>query len=125
MSAFFAGILAAISTKGGAAALSVGLAAFFLAAKKFAPGLIAKQFGKFLDQKLSIQDSVDRDLILAIVKWAENKCPDRGKGSERYELAARKVVYYFPFLAGREADLKAIIEEAVARMDEELKKRSQ
>ena len=124
MSAFLAGVVAAMKAKGAAMAVTGGVVAAILALKKLAPGFVSKQVGSFLDIRLKTDDPVDKELAMAIVKWAEHKIPDRGMGRERYELAAKKLVEYMPFLKGRDSDLADIIEEAVARMDEELKKRS-
>lgn len=126
MSAFFASLLAGLKAKGVSLALgALGAGAIFMALRKLLPDFLAKLVSGQVDRLLAAKDPEDKALVLAIVKWAEAKIPDRGLGHERYMLAADKLVAMFPALAKNRDDLAAIIEEGVARMDEELKKRGQ
>lgn len=101
-----------------------GLGAVLLLAKKVLPGYLAGLMGKQLT-KLESKFPEDKDLILALVKWAEKKIPERGQGKERMALVAAKLVQMFPVLKKQESLIAEVVEEAVWRMDEELKKQGQ
>lgn len=123
MGAFLAGLLAAAKAKAAGLALGAGVAGLVALLVKVAPGYLAKQVGASLDKSLNLSNPSDREFAMAVVKWVETKIPDRGMGGERYKLAASKLVAMFPVLASQQDSIRILIEEAVNRMDEELKKR--
>ena len=91
------------------------------------------QWDKFINRQLGLLMSLEKiqdpkekelvkDIVLSIIKWAEFRIPDNGKGKERYTLAAAQLVKFFPILKNQEGKLAELIEEGVKRMDEALKK---
>ena len=116
-------LLAALKAKGIGIAIGAGSVLVLGLLARIVPNLVSKHFSKYLDKALDVEKPEDKELVLALVKWAEIKFPDRGKGQERFKLAAEKLVGLLPFLKGKEAKIAQMIEEAVWRMDEELKKR--
>ena len=121
----FIGILAG---KVGLAAGALGLGGILILAKRFLPGILAKRASaelvKLMDPQSS--DPKERELIkavvLALVRLAEYKIPDKGAGDVRYKAVADKLCSLVPILHGQEDRLKELIESAVEAMDEELKK---
>ena len=121
----FIGILAG---KVGLAAGALGLGGILILAKRFLPGILAKRASaelvKLMDPQSS--DPKERELIkavvLALVRLAEYKIPDKGAGDARYKAVADKLCSLVPILRGQEDRLKELIESAVEAMDEELKK---
>lgn len=116
-------ILALLKAKGAAVALGAGGALAFFLAKRAAPRIVSQYADKYLEKFLDAKNPEDRKLVKALVEWAEVKIPDRGKGRERYALVASKIVSILPFMAGSETRMTALIELAVAQMDDELKKK--
>lgn len=123
-----------LGTLGGKIALAlggVGLAALFPLAKKQIGKLVssfaAKNLGKMLDpdSKDEREKELIRGVVLAMVRLAEYKIPDRGAGREKYRAVAATLVKVMPFLSKHEGRLADLIEEAVTRMDDELKKASE
>lgn len=117
------GIVAFLSAKGVALASGAGLALLLGLAIKLVPKLLSNLLGKNLDKLLSTQDPADKELLLALVKWAEKKIPEPGQGKARFDLVAAKLVAWFPVLKKSEAKISELIEAAVTAMDNELKKR--
>lgn len=113
----------------GGVAVGSGLVMFL--GLKYGPPAIGKILGsqlqKILDPKTDdpIKRQLIRDLALAAVKLAEYEIPDKGKGGERYALAAEWICRVLPFLRGQKDKLSKLIEGSVVAMDEELKKASQ
>lgn len=102
--------------------LAVGAVSAFIGkwlAKKI-PFFIADKFGGKLKEILNLEDSADRALVLAWVRWAEAKLPDAGLGEKRKELVMAFLSRLFPRALA--SVLSDIIELAVKQMDEELKK---
>ena len=124
ISAFFAGKLAWVI--GG-----LGVMALFplirKALGKFVSKQVGSQLGKLLDPNTSDpkEKELIRDAVLALVKLAEYKIPDKGKGQEKYEAVAHSLVKMIPILSKYEDKIAELIEEAVNKMDEELKKASE
>jgi len=116
------GIIAFISAKGATLASGAGIALVLGLATKLLPKIIGNQVSKQLDKLLRLENPEDKELVLAIVKWVEIKLPDRGKGKERFALAAAMLTRLIPLLKGSEAKLAMLIEEGVHSMDESLKK---
>ena len=124
ISAFFAGKLAWVI--GG-----LGVMALFplirKALGKFVSKQVGSQLGKLLDPNTSDpkEKELIRDAVLALVKLAEYKIPDKGMGREKYEAVAHSLVKMIPILSKYEDKIAELIEEAVNKMDEELKKASE
>lgn len=98
--------------------------------KKF-PKYLGGLFSKALDKGFENIDKVKgaehallMDVAMALVKYAEYKIPDKGKGKEKYKNVAAWLCKIFPFLKGREEIIADVIENSVAIMDEELKARN-
>lgn len=117
-----AGIVAFLSAKGVALASGAGIALVLGLAIKIVPKLLANMLGKKLDGLLSTGDPADKELLLALVKWAEAKLPEPGQGKARFDMVAAKLVSWFPALKKQEAKISELIEAAVSAMDAELKK---
>ena len=104
-----------------------------MAVAKFAPKFVGKKMGSLLGDAMEkvddIKDPVEKklvqDIALAVVKWAEYKIPDKGQGRVRFEAAAAKLCLMLPFLKGKDKLVADLIENAVAAMDDELKKAAQ
>lgn len=117
------GIVAFLSAKGVALASGAGVALVLGLAIKILPKMLANLLGKKLDGLLSTEDPADKELLLALVKWAEKKLPEAGRGKARYDKVAARLVLWFPLLAKQESKISELIENAVVAMDAELKKR--
>ena len=63
----------------------------------------------------------EHDVVLAFVRLAEAKLPDGGLGADRKAWATGRIVQCFPWLKGQEKQLSDLIDNAVNRMDVELK----
>jgi hypothetical protein len=124
------GILAWFSGKGTALALGAALPVAFMLGKKLLPKYAASIFSGILGKGMAnidkLEDPKEKELVhaiaLAVVKYVEFKIPEGEAGKAKFKIAAQKLCALLPFLAGREADMQAIIENAVAAMDAELKK---
>ena len=124
------GILSAITGKLGAIAFGISIPIAFMLLKRLIPNrlgkLLAGMLDKGFDNIADIDDPVERQLVydiaIDVVKYAEYKLPDEGKGEEKYELAAAKLCKLLPFLKGREDDIEELIESAVEAMKVELKR---
>ena len=111
----------------------VVLTGAIMAVAKFAPKFVGKKMeallGDAMEKVDDIKDPVEKklvqDIALAVVKWAEYKIPDKGPGRARYEAAAAKLCLMLPFLKGKDKLIADLIENAVAAMDDELKKAAQ
>jgi len=117
ISAFFAGKVAWL----------IGLAGVggaLMLAKRTLPKLAAKWAGKQVSKALASQDKDDRELVLALVRWAEKKIPGPGKGKEKLALVTDKIVSMFPLSDRNKGNVREIIEESVYKMKEELGKYS-
>ena len=108
----------------GAGALALGK--FGYSAVK---NLVGKNVAAALKEAFDIKtaDAVKKKLILdvfvAIVKLAEYCIPDRGQGQKRKEVVLAVLTRALPKPIAKHADLlSGLIEEAVATMDDELKK---
>lgn len=86
--------------------------------RKMASSFTKKKIASILDK----DDEDDRELALALMKWAEAKIPDKGKGKEKYELAAKKMGSLLPFLKKHEKKIAQLLESIVVAVDNELKK---
>lgn len=84
------------------------------------PLMLGKKAAEELRLLISKGDAADRDLILALVKWAEAKLPAPGVGDQRYKLVSAKIVQLFPWLKGQEQAVADLIENAVADMESEV-----
>lgn len=122
------GIEAFLAAKGAALLGGVGVGLAVTLGLK----IILKKWNKFLGEQLSMLTSLEKindpqerelvkNIVLAVVRWAEYKIPDKGRGRERYGLAASQLVKFFPILKKQESKLAELIEEAVVKMDEALK----
>lgn len=106
----------------------VGIGLGLTLAGRLVPGLVSKFVGGQLVSLLNIQtkDPVEskliHDVVLALVRLAEYKIPEKGAGEARYKLVVDRLVALVPPLKGQEEKLAALIESAVAAMDAELKK---
>jgi len=124
-------LLALVGGKIGAVGLFVGLPLLFVVLKKTLPKKIGAFFSSALGRGFAdvdkMTDPIEKHLVmnivLDVVKWAEYKIPDAGKGGDRYQLAAGKLCAMLPFLKGQDAKIAGLIEAAVMAMDEELKKK--
>jgi len=111
----------------------VVLTGVLVAAVKFVPKFAGKEAAKALDKALGsiddIKDPVEQELVRNIakdvVKWAEYKIPGKGQGRAKFEAAAAKLCALLPFLKGKDKVIADLIENAVAAMDDELKKAAQ
>jgi len=123
-------ILAFLSAKGSALAMGMAIPlglgiAIKLIPKKLANslmGLINKQMDKVADIEDPIRKGLYMSLALDIVRIAEYEIPDKGKGEERYRMAAEKLCAVLPFLKGQDNKIEELIEDSVAAMDAELQK---
>ena len=115
-------LLSLIGAKAGTIGVGIGLAAVFGLGVKIGPKLIRSFMRKQMQKLFDGKSPEDKELILAIVKWAEKKIPDEGKGRYRYELVADKLISIFPILSSNRRVMADLIEQAVTAMDEELKK---
>jgi hypothetical protein len=122
-------ILAWLSGKGSALALGATLPVLFMLGRKLLPKYAASIFAGILGKGMANIDKLDdpkeKELVhaiaLAVVKYVDFKM-ESAEGKAKYAIAAQKLCALLPFLAGREADMQAIIESAVAAMNTELHK---
>ena len=114
-------LLSLIGAKAGTIGVGIGLAAILGLGVKIVPKLIHSYIGKKMHNLFDGKLPEDRELILAVVKWAEKKIPNKGEGRHRYELVADKLISIFPILAKNRRVMADLIEQAVIAMDEELK----
>lgn len=111
----------------------VVLTGVIVAAGKFIPKLVAGKAAKALSSAMESMDKIDNPVrkakvqavAKALVEWAEYEIPDKGQGRARFEAVASKLVAWIPALKGKDKAIADLIENAVAAMDEELKKTSQ
>lgn len=123
-------ITAYLSGKLGAVAIGAAIPMVLLFAKKLIPaklgsmvsGLLGKQMGKIDEIQDPVRKGLYLTLALDIVRIVEYEIPDKGKGEEKYKIAAEKLCAVLPILKGQEAKIEEIIESAVEAMDKELKK---
>lgn len=123
-------IIAIMGSKLGMLGIGVALPLAFMLGKKFIPkyfgGIFAKLLGKGMENVDDIKDPVRKELVRNIaydlVKLAEYECPDKGQGRVRFEKVASWLCTTLPMLKGQDKALADIIEDAVAAMDNELKK---
>ena len=123
-------ILATIAGKIGWVGLGAAIPVLMVIARKQLPKMAGKWVAGLLGDGLGALDKItdpkEKELVhaiaVAVVKWAEYKIPEKGQGRERYAAAAAKLCALLPFLRGRDADIATIIENAVAAMDDELKR---
>ena len=120
--------LALLKAKALLIAAGAGATGLLFLGKKYIPGLLAGLIQKHLGQLLNLKSDdpkeaeLVRGVVLAIVKLVEYKIPDKGQGKARYDAAAATLTRLIPALAGQEAKISALIEDAVQRMDDEFKK---
>jgi hypothetical protein len=92
---------------------------------KYAGGAMTSLIGGALKNVNAIKDPTRKQLVhnlaVDLAKLAEYEIPDKGAGVEKYAKVAAQLCTLLPFLKGRDAAVEAIIENAVAAMDEELK----
>jgi len=123
-------ILATLASKIGWVGFGAAVPLVLILARKQLPKMAGKWVAGLLGDGLGALDKItdpkEKELVhaiaVAVVKWAEYKIPEKGAGRARYEAAAQKLCALLPFLKGRDADIATIIENAVAAMDDELKK---
>ena len=109
----------------------MGVGAALMVAGKFIPKFVGKQLagglGKAMENIAAIDDpkrkAFANELAGVLVRWAEYEIPDKGQGAARYAAVAEKIVTLIPALKKNKEKLAAIIENAVAAMDAELKKK--
>lgn len=109
--------------KAGGMLAGAGIALALFAASKWGLDAWDRYVSKTLDHLLDLKNPEDRALVEALVLWAEVKIPDAGRGKEKYALVAHKLVTLFPAMSKYEARIGVLIEEAVKRLDENLKQR--
>lgn len=97
-------------------------AAAFPLIRRFVLKQIEKYVGKNLENFIDSSKPEDRELVLALVKWAEKKIPEKGAGTEKYDLVAKKLSSLFPLLKQYEEKVSELIEDAVLKLNEELQK---
>lgn len=120
-----------ISGKGGAAAIGALIALVLVYGKKYVPAVFGNAVARKLDEALTnldkIQDPKRKELVenLAydLVLLAEHEIPEAGQGRARYEAVAAKLVALVPAFKGQEKALTDVIEAAVTKMDDALKKK--
>lgn len=100
----------------------LGFGVLLAALKKYLPGLVASLALKNFNKLLDVKDPADRDLVLALMIWAEKKIPDRGKGRERWEMVVSHAEKIFPGVSKHHKEFVDLVEELMSRLDEELKK---
>ena len=103
--------------------LGIGLGMALKWAINAIPKMIDDIAGRYLDKALDIRNPEDKELVLALVKWAEAKIPDRGKGVEKYKLVAKQIVKLIPMMSKHEDRISSMIEEGVSQLDDTLKER--
>lgn len=129
LAAFGAKVVAALGGKlallVGGPAVAVGIAVAFPLVRRKWGDFIGGQARAALEKALNpnTEDIVEKELIedavLALVRLAEYKLPNKGAGGERFALAAAWLTNLIPILKGQEGHITALIEEAVVRMDSE------
>lgn len=103
----------------------IGTGGALAIAHKLLPGIVAKMAGARLKTLLAAKDEADRALVLALVKWAEKKIPDSGKGGERFKLVMTKIASIFRLNDSQKEEVAGLIEDMVKAADEELRKAAQ
>lgn len=65
-----------------------------------------------------------QDLVMALVRLAEYEIPDRGQGQKKWRFVATWIITLVPMLSGQKQLLANLIRDAVASVDDELKRLS-
>lgn len=123
--------IAILASKLGLAGAGLGAGLALMLGKRFLPGFLAKHASAELIKLLNpnTTDPKEKELIhavvVALVRLAEYKIPDRGAGAARYQAVANKLCALVPVLHGQEDRIKELIEAGVAAVDDELKKAGQ
>jgi len=115
-------ILAALTSKYGFIGMGFAIAFVLKWIGGKLPAIIQKQVTDRIGHiVLDIKNPDDKELALAIVKWVEKKIPDQGAGKEKFMAAAAILTAMIPALKGQEAQIEAIIENAVEALNQGLK----
>lgn len=115
-------LLAMLKGKALFALFGVGGGALALLLSKFVPNLVGKYAERWLEKALDVRNEEDREVVYALVRWAEKKVPEAGTGVEKYALVAKKVTSLFPVMKKYEDRISRLIESSVERLNKELKK---
>lgn len=91
---------------------------------KSLPSFAARKAAQALENLLKTSDSDFKEWLLATVKYAEKKFPNRGEGKQRLAFAVKLLTMNLSkFLKQDQIEkIMTAIEEAIYLMDEELKK---
>lgn len=114
-------LIAAIKGKALLALAGIGGAAAAALLARLIPKLIGKYAEQYLERALDMRNAEDRELVMALVKFAEKKIPDAGTGKEKYRMVAAKIVRMLPVMKNHEERIGQMIEDAVSKLDKELK----
>lgn len=117
-------ILALLKAKAAFAAAGMGGAALAVLISRIVPSLVGKWADKYLGKALDVSNPDDKELVLALVKWAEKRVPESGQGKEKFAAVSAKIVAMMPVMKRYEDRLTVLIEESVEKLNQELKKKS-
>lgn len=113
-----------LSTKLGIAASGlVASVILWITAKAF-PAFAVRKLSEQLNKLFESKDPDFKEWLLATVKYAEKKFPDRGAGKQRMDFVVKLLTMGFSKYLKADQIMVIVsgIEEAIFRMDDELKK---